>query len=432
MWFTQLLFYGLPWLTWNGRQLVLFDLQARRFHFFGVTFTPHDFIYLALLLAICALALFLFTAVAGRLWCGYACPQTVYTEIFLWVERRVEGDRNQRMKRDRGPRNIAWWGHKLVKHGAWIFLSVWTGFTFVGFFTPIRTLGTELFAFSLGPWETFWILFYGFATYGNAGWLREKVCTYMCPYARFQGVMFDQDTLVIGYDTVRGDPRGSRSRKATAAEHGLGDCIDCGLCVHVCPTGIDIRDGLQYECIGCAACIDACNGVMDKMGYARGLIRYGTGSGLSLIGSGREVLARLRRPRVLVYTAILGALVAICGVGLWQHTPLKADVLRDRSVLVRSTADGGLENLYRLHLTNASEQPMTLKVGVEGLPGISLPADEMDVVVPPQQSVTHIVHAQLAPDHNVPAGSHPIVFVFQETRHDGTSLQAPSSFIIAR
>ena len=198
---------------------------------------------LAGLLGIAAMALFLFTAVAGRLWCGYACPQTVYTEIFLWVERRIEGDRVARMRLDAQPASIEKFVKKAVKHTAWIAIALWTGYTFVGYFTPLRDLALRVVTADLGPWESFWILFYAFATYGNAGWMREQVCTYMCPYARFQGVMFDHDTMIIAYDTARGDPRGARSRSADPRAKGLGDCVDCEICVQVCPTGIDIRNG---------------------------------------------------------------------------------------------------------------------------------------------------------------------------------------------
>jgi cytochrome c oxidase accessory protein FixG len=253
VWLTQLVFYGLPWLMWNQRQAVLFDLISRRFYIFGLVFYPQDFIYLSALLMVSAYSLFLFTAVGGRLWCGYACPQTVYTEIFMWVERKIEGDRAKRMKLDAGPWTLQRAGRKLAKHTVWIAIGLWTGFTFVGYFTPIRSLGASIMALGLGPWEIFWVLFYGFATYGNAGFMREQVCKYMCPYARFQSAMFDKDTLIITYDTERGEPRGSRSKKADPKQLGLGSCVDCNLCVQVCPTGIDIRKGLQYECIGCAA-----------------------------------------------------------------------------------------------------------------------------------------------------------------------------------
>ena len=303
VWLTQLVFYGLPWLQWNGRPALLFDLAARRFYIFSMVLHPQDVIYLAGLLIISAFGLFLFTAVAGRLWCGFACPQTVYTEIFMWVERRFEGDRQARIKLDQA----AWSPRKLLRRGGkqlvWLAIGLWTGFTFVAYFTPARTLAAEAWAFALGPWETFWLLFYGLATYGNAGYLREQVCKYMCPYARFQSAMFDRDTLIVSYDPQRGEPRGSRARRVDPASIGKGDCIDCTLCVQVCPTGIDIREGLQYECIGCAACIDVCNGVMDKMEYPRGLIRFATQNAMSQRWSARVMWQRVARPRVLVYGA---------------------------------------------------------------------------------------------------------------------------------
>ena len=276
---------------------MLFDLPARKFYIFGWTFWPQDFFFLTLLLIISALALFFFTALAGRLWCGYACPQTVWTEIFLWFERKIEGSRQQQIKLDQAPMSARKFGIKASKHAVWLIFSLWTGFTFVGYFTPIKELWGSLLAFSLGPWETFWVLFYGFATYGNAGWMREQVCIYMCPYARFQSAMFDKNTLIISYDEKRGEPRGSRRRGTRPADKG--DCIDCGLCVQVCPTGIDIRDGLQYQCIGCAACIDVCDDVMEKMGYENGLVKYTTENALS----GKHV--RLMRPRVILYSLLL-------------------------------------------------------------------------------------------------------------------------------
>jgi len=432
VWFTQLLFYGLPWITWEGRQAILFDLGTRRFHFFAVTFTPHDLIYLALLLVISALSLFLFTAVAGRLWCGYTCPQTVYTKIFSWVELRIEGDRSARLRRDRGPRNFDWWRHKLAKHAVWLALGLWTGFTFVGYFTPIRELGHAVVSASLGPWELFWVLFYGLCTYGNAGWLRENVCIYMCPYARFQGVMFDRDTVTITYDANRGEPRGSRSRQADPAALGLGDCIDCTLCVQVCPTGIDIRDGLQYECIGCAACIDACNDVMDRMEYPRGLIRYGTESGLSPRHTGKQLLRRVFRPRVLVYTAILWVLIAVFVAGLWSHVPVRLEAVRDRTVLMRNTDEGGVENLYQLHLLNTANQPLTLELSVSGLPGLELPDDERRVVIDAQGNSALVVHARLPAEHTVKPGTHPIVFEATSTADPSLRVRAESSFILRR
>jgi cytochrome c oxidase accessory protein FixG len=372
VWATQLLFYGLPWLSWNTRQAVLFDLAARRFYIGPLVLYPQDFIYLTALLVISAYALFLFTAVAGRLWCGYACPQTVYTEIFMWVERRLEGDRVSRMRLDAAP----WSFEKLWRKGgtqvAWAAIALWTGFTFVGYFTPIRTLAAEALTLSFGPWEWFWVLFYGLATYGNAGFLREQVCKYMCPYARFQSAMFDKDTLIITYDAARGEPRGSRSRKADPAALGLGSCVDCGLCVQVCPTGIDIRKGLQYECIGCAACIDVCDGVMDRVGYPRGLIRYDTQNGLALKLSRSQLWRRVFRPRVLVYSVILLLVVALLGVSLWRRDPFRVDVVRDRASLARIVDDGRIENVYRLQVMNATEQHQRYALAVDGLDGVAL------------------------------------------------------------
>lgn len=234
------------------RQTLLFDLEARRFYIFNLVLYPQDLIYLTGILIISALSLFLFTAVAGRLWCGYTCPQTVYTEIFLWIEAKIEGDRAARMKLDDGPISSKKLIKKGTKHLVWIAFALWTGFTFVGYFTPIRELGDALITMGLGPWQTFWVLFYSFATYGNAGFMREQVCKYMCPYARFQSAMFDDDTLIVTYDEKRGEPRGKASLKADMDKNQKGVCIDCSLCVQVCPTGIDIRNGLQYECIGCA------------------------------------------------------------------------------------------------------------------------------------------------------------------------------------
>jgi cytochrome c oxidase accessory protein FixG len=375
VWATQLVFYGAAWLTWNGRQAVLFDIVHRKFYIFGLVFWPQDIIYLAVLLIVAALSLFLFTAVAGRLWCGYACPQTVYTEIYMWVERVIEGDRTRRMKLDRGGLTARKLGLKAAKHAAWIAIALWTGFTFVGYFTPIRELAREVMTLSTGPWETFWTLFYGFATYGNAGWMREQVCLYMCPYARFQSAMFDRDTLIISYDGERGEPRGGRGRAADRGALGLGDCVDCSICVQVCPTGIDIRDGLQYQCIGCAACIDGCDQVMDRMGYPRGLIRYTTQNALERKLTRREMLARTFRARVLVYTAIVWGVIIAAAIGLYVRAPLKVDVLRDRAAIAREVEGGNLENVYQLRIMNTAERARTFDVEATGLPGIHVDGD---------------------------------------------------------
>jgi cytochrome c oxidase accessory protein FixG len=367
---TQVLFYGLAWLPWNGRQAVLFDLSSRRFFIFDWVLYPQDFIYLTALLLISAYALFLVTAVAGRVWCGYACPQTVYSEIFLWVERRFEGDRAARIKLDAAPwsPNKLW--RKAGKQLVWLAIALWTGFTFVGYFTPIHTLWGEALQGSFGPWEWFWVLFYGSATYGNAGYLREQVCKYMCPYARFQSAMFDKDTLIVSYDEKRGEPRGVRRKSDAADASTLGACIDCKLCVQVCPTGIDIRKGLQYECIGCAACVDVCNSVMDKVGQPRGLVRYDTQNALQQGWKRSQILRRMARPRVLVYSAILALIVGGVAVSLARRLPFKVDVVRERASLARWVEDGAVENVYRLQIMNATERPQRYQIEVDG--GVAL------------------------------------------------------------
>ncbi len=369
------LYYGLAWVDWGDHQAVLFDLPARKFYIFGITLWPQDFFFLALLLIIAALALFFFTTLAGRLWCGYACPQTVWTEIYMLIERWIEGDRKARIKLDQGPNDFRRFRIKTTKQAAWLAFSFWTGFTFVGYFTPIKELWGSLLVWDLGPWETFWIFFYGFATYGNAGFMREQVCIYMCPYARFQSAMFDDNTLVISYDEKRGEPRGARKRGVPSADVALGDCIDCKLCVQVCPVGIDIREGLQYQCIGCAACIDVCDDVMDKMGYPRGLVKYTTESALM----GKKT--RIVRPRILVYTTLLMVLSAGLLYGLLTRVPLELNVIRDRNALYQETTDGLIENVYNLKLINMSESPQTFRLSVSGLAGLSLigPVDDIDI-----------------------------------------------------
>jgi polyferredoxin len=423
------MYYLFPWLNWDGRQAVLFDLPARKFHVFGLTFWPQDFILLSMLLMILALTLFFTTALAGRLWCGYACPQTVWTEVFLWIERWVEGDRAKRMKLDAGPWTRNKIARKAIKQLLWVSFALWTGFTFVGYFTPITGLALRIWPFDWNGWETFWVLFYGGATYAFAGILREQVCKYMCPYARFQSAMFDRDTLIIAYDPMRGEPRGARKRglgsvlerargllgvdkaydyvfrasrhpsaaanRAAAggtialgdlgedaaplpkfAVEDLGDCIDCTLCVQVCPVGIDIRNGLQYECIACGLCIDACDDVMDKVGYPRGLIRYTTQNAID----GKPT--RILRPRILVYAALLTVLIGAWIWGVGHRSDLIADVLRDRNALYQVVSDG-VDNGYTLKLANKTEREQVYVVTVESqIDGLTLRGGAHEVMVP--------------------------------------------------
>ncbi|WP_417447010.1 cytochrome c oxidase accessory protein CcoG [Kangiella sp.] len=363
VWLLLGLYYGLPWLSWNGQQAVLFDLPARKFHLFGLTFFPQDFIFLTLLLIIAAMALFFFTTVAGRLWCGYACPQTVWTEVFIWMERLAEGDRNKQLKLDKQPWNFEKIRKRVAKHSLWLIFALFTGYTFVGYFTPITELTDKILTLSTGPWETFWVLFYSFATWGNAGMLREQVCIYMCPYARFQSSMFDKDTLIIAYDEKRGEDRGPRKKDMPKEEYeakGLGDCIDCMQCVHVCPTGIDIRDGLQYECIACAACIDACDEVMDKMGYEPGLIRYTTENR----DNGKEV--KLIRGKTIGYGSVLLLMSLIFVLAVWLRTPLELDIIKDRNRLYLTTAEGFIENIYNLRIVNKDQVDHTYTIDITG------------------------------------------------------------------
>jgi cytochrome c oxidase accessory protein FixG len=426
---TQLVFYGLPWIEWGARQAVLFDLGARRFYIFGLVLYPQDFIYLTGLLVISALALFLFTAVAGRLWCGFACPQTVYTEIFLWIERKIEGDRSARMRLDDADFSLEKLVKKWYKHLIWIFFSIWTGFTFVGYFTPIRELALEFFLTQMSSWELFWVFFYAFATYGNAGFMREQVCKYMCPYARFQSAMFDADTLIVTYDAERGEPRGPRSKKTDMAQANVGACVDCTLCVQVCPTGIDIRDGLQYECIGCGACADVCDTVMDKMGYPRGLVRFSTQNAMENKWTSQQTWKRLMRPRIQIYTMILLAIVLSLFVSLGLRTPFKVDIVRDRSTLSRITEYGTLENVYRLQIMNAAEQSHTYKLSISGLPGLKI-ATETEIEVDAAQARWVVLRADI-PYGSSDAGSHKIQFQIDAMGTDEFVVEK-SVFIVPR
>jgi len=424
---TQLVFYGLPWLEWGQRQMVLFDLGTKRFYLFGLVLYPQDFIYLTGLLIVSALALFLFTAVAGRLWCGFACPQTVYTEIFIWIERKVEGDRSARLRLDNGPWSFEKVWKKSLKQLLWVAISFWTGFTFVGYFVPIRALGAELLALH-GSWQIFWVVFYGFATYGNAGFLREQVCKYMCPYARFQSAMFDNDTMIVTYDPERGEARGPRSKTVDYKAQGLGDCIDCTLCVQVCPTGIDIRDGLQYECIGCGLCVDACNTVMDKMNYPRGLIRFSTQNGVEKRWTQPQMLRRVLRPRVLIYTAVLAALCVGMVASLVLRTPFKVDVVRDRAALSRIVAGGKLENIYRLQIMNATEGAQTYAIRARGLDGLEL-VSEPTVRIEAAESHWVLVRLHI-PYGSAAPGSHEVFFDIEAD--DGSRVSEKSVFLVPR
>ena len=360
-----LAFFGTVWLNWGGRQAVLWDLAESKFHIFGATFWPQDFILLSALLIICAFGLFSITVFAGRVWCGYTCPQSSFTWLFMWCEKVTEGERNQRIKLQAAPWSLKKLARRSAKHTMWLGISVLTGLTFVGYFTPIRPLAAELLTWQMGGVSLFWVLFFTGATYLNAGWLREAVCMHMCPYARFQSVMFDKDTLTISYDATRGEQRGPRKRDVQPAEVGLGDCIDCQLCVQVCPTGIDIRDGLQMECIGCAACIDACDSIMDKMGYARGLVSYT--SEHQLQGGKTHLL----RPRLIGYSAVLLVMIAALVVALIERPMVSLDVTKDRGMF-RENSQGLIENIYSLKVINKTQQRQDYRLELVDAEGFQL------------------------------------------------------------
>ncbi|MDO8860733.1 cytochrome c oxidase accessory protein CcoG [Haliea sp. E1-2-M8] len=414
-------YFLLPWLSWDGRQAVWFDLPERKFHILGLVFWPQDFPLLAFLLIISAFALFAVTVFAGRVWCGYTCPQTVWTSIFMWIEQKFEGSRNQRMRLDKAPWSAEKVLRKSLKHGGWLFVAFLTGMTFVGYFYPVRELLPDLLTLSAGQWGVLWTIFFTLATYINAGWLREQVCMYMCPYARFQSVMFDQDTLIVSYDPARGEPRGSRKRDADHKALGLGDCIDCELCVQVCPTGIDIRNGLQYECIGCALCIDACNSVMDKMSYPRGLISYT--SEHQLQGGTTHWL----RPRIIGYLLVLCVMVGLFSYRILTRVPLELTVIRDRNELYMTTMDGKIENIYTLSLVNMEQSMHEFEILVSGIDGAEIIGDSVYTLDGGEvRSISLRVRA--APEQ-LPRPSSEIVFTARATDQESLEIRSESRFM---
>jgi len=416
-------YYIGPWIRWDDRQAILFDLPARKFYIFGLTFWPHDFIFLSWILIICAVSLFFFTALAGRLWCGYACPQTVWTQAFVWMERWVEGSHTKRRKLDAGPWTAEKIFKKSLKQFLWVGFALWTGFIFVGYFTPVDVLARKIVTFTTGGWETFWVLFYGFATYGNAAFMREQVCKYMCPYARFQSAMFDKDTLIISYDEKRGEPRGRGKKGINREEAGLGDCINCTLCVQACPTGIDIRDGLQYECIACGACIDACDSIMDQVGSPRGLIKYTTEHAIA--GEKTKVF----RPRIMIYGTLLTLLVVGFFVAIGNRADLHLDVLRDRNALFRETLEGRVENVYSLKVHNKTNKEATIELVVTGLPGLTVETDPEVLVLQPGELRTVPARVQVSRDA-ASAGGHDIEFGIRRDNVENIEASREARFML--
>jgi cytochrome c oxidase accessory protein FixG len=424
---TQLIFYVSPWLQWNGRQALLFDLAERKFYLFGLVLWPQDVIYLSVILLLSAFGLFLFTAVAGRLFCGYACPQTVYTEMFMWIENKLEGDRNARIKLDQSPMSGRKLRIKASKFFLWGVLSLWTGITFVGYFMPMRDLMHDLVTLTISGWSAFWVFFYSAFCFLQAGFMREQVCKYMCPYARFQGVMFDPDTLIVTYDAARGEARGPRRKSDDVKAKGLGDCVDCKVCVQVCPTGIDIRNGLQYECIGCGLCIDACNDIMKKMDYPPGLIRYATENSVSKQHTTQQMMKHILRPRIMLYSGILLVITAIFVYSLSTRIPLRVDVLRDRGVMSREVGDGLTENVYLLHIMNMQDTDRTYTVKAEGLEGIRMDGQDT-FTVQALQNMTQPINVRVPAGEGKP-GANPIHFVIVDTQNPDIRRDEKSTFI---
>jgi cytochrome c oxidase accessory protein FixG len=419
VWLTQIVFYGACWLQFDAgsgaRQAILFDIAERKFHLVGLTLWPQDALLLAIALILTATGLFFVTALAGRVFCGFVCPQTVYTILFTWIEAKVEGDHLARLKLDQSPMSAEKLARRAAKHGLWLVLAGWTGFTFVGYFTPIRELAGNLATWNVGAWEGFWVLFYAAFTYVQAGFAREAVCQHMCPYSRFQGVMFDRATRTVSYDTGRGEPRGKQQGSRA------GDCIDCGLCVQVCPTGIDIRDGLQYQCIDCGLCADACDEVMTKVAKPVGLIRFA--SELELAGATRPS----GRPRLAVYGGLMGAFVILGGWTLSQRSLLLVDVLRDRGSLARETAEGRIENAYTLELMNRVEMPRDFEVAVSGLSGIAIVGKK---AFSSEAGSVRAVQVTVSAPADGTAGIRPIAFQIKAKQDPAIQVVEKSTFIL--
>jgi cytochrome c oxidase accessory protein FixG len=421
-WLLFVLFFGTAWVNWNGQQAVLWDIPNRQFNIFSITLWPQDLMLLSMLLVICAFGLFAITMFAGRIWCGYTCPQTVWTFIFMWIEKQVEGDRNARIKLDKQPFSPKKLALRMTKHALWLLFAFATAITFIGYFTPVRELVTDIFTFDTDTTTLFWLGFFTVMTYLNAGWLREQVCIYMCPYARFQAVMFDKDTLIVSYDEARGEDRGPRKKNADPKELGLGDCVDCSMCVQVCPVGIDIRDGLQYECIACAKCIEACDSIMDKVGYERGLIKYTSEHQLK----GNEW--KLFRPRFIGYIVALIVMFSALMYNLFTLIPVDLEVDRGRGAnLFRENYKGDIENSYNIRVMNKSQHAETYILSAEGFEDLSIIGDTK--ISLKSGEISQVPISVVVPAEKLSSRSEPIYFKVVAESDEQISAESESRFM---
>ncbi len=402
---------AVPWIRIDGQPLILLDIPGRKFHVFGLTIFPQELYFLWMIVAGLALALFFFTALGGRLWCGWACPQTVFSDVYALVARRLQG-----WSRSRPPGRVAPW-RKVLTHACWVAISAFVGFHLVGYFrSPYEMLAAlqsgELSGASMGFLAAATVL-----AYLDFGLLRQNFCKYLCPYARFQGVLFDRDTLVVAYDEGRGEPRGKKGRVD-------GDCIDCGLCQEVCPTEIDIREGLQLECIACTQCIDACDGVMEQIGRPKGLIAY-----RSLVGLEGGTI-RWLRPRVLVYAGLLALVVASFGASLGARKPLGMEVERNRAMLYQRMADGRIGNAFTLHLQNRDREQRVFRLGIEPRESFELVTGLNPVLMPPTSNIEARVFVVARNGQDDGLGKIDVRFVVEEITHPDLKVERESRFVM--
>jgi len=416
--------FTFPYLRWDGHQALLFDLANRQFHIFGITILPQDIWMLAMILLFAALALAASTAVAGRLWCGYLCFHTVWVDVFTWIEEKLEGQPNKRIKLDKAPLDFNKIRIKTTKIALWSVIGFMTAFSFVAYFTDAFDLWIRLFSLEWGSTETTIILSLTFATVFFAGFLREQTCIGFCPYARIQGAMYDTQTVVPTYDQNRGEPRGRMKRVKPGEEApDLGDCIDCNLCVAVCPTGVDIRRGQQFGCITCGLCIDACDSVMEKLKKPKGLIRYASLEEFA----GKKLPPLFKRPRVIVYTSIMSFAGLMLVWGMLTMSPIDVKALHERSPLFVQMSDGTIQNKWTIKIVNKSDKEMMAEISVTGVEGLIYEADKVVKIQPGNVGATTLLVR--VPRRNLTEASVPVVIHVQDLNNKNISATYEAAFL---